>query len=737
MNWFFLGVTLLALRAFWGLGLTLLLLPVRLRRYWLVLAPLTGATLQIAVVWLASKFDLPGTERYVWFSLVIPVGLAVWGLNQHGLRQGWADIRGARKLSGCVVVMLVALAVLILPASRFGKDPTTVSLGGCDAATYAAGADAFQNFARSDRTGFLGQVGENQNLVGTGFHEMWMNYDHFGPVALLAMSASSVGKEAFKIATIEAATYWAMLLPMVFWVARRSFGMGPMAAWAATLILAVSPVAQFVVHHGLLGQILATGALLMLWWASAEMIKKMNSSQVWRYVAWATVGNALLIGSYSFFLPLAYAPLVLYAALSLGWGGRRTGGVNLTSWLRSGRQWAGMMGVSLLIAGGFFFSRVEALPHLYADLGTEMYGWPIPVFNFGGFLGSFGDHELARSSELVTWFTGILVMGALGVCLRQGILGRPWLVRAGALFFGSVVLYGSFATGWLADGTVSSYQAFKVISVSYPLVFLGLVGGFELINSRSLGWRLGGWGAMAAMLAVNGVASARMAQFISTPSLGVGPLIRSVRDIRKMEHVESINILFPEVWPRLWASALLNTKKQYFDQATYEGRPKTRLDGAWDLDYNTVMVVPSEPEALIWVNRMYHLTKHEQARKVSGLFDSRWHREEADLDHRWRWSNGIGGVNLNNHLDQAVAVKLRLRGARSLPGAVTCQLRGEEIYRGLVGSKPDVVMEVSVVLNPGPNWFEVDPLNAPLRDEGGGRVLGFALYGLDIVLPAE
>ena len=226
MNWLLLGIAILAWRTLWGLGLSCLLLPPRMRRYALVFAPLAGAALQMVMVWVGAHLDLTGTVAYGWWSCLLPLGLLCEAGRRTGLK--WIKDIPTRMLrcGGLVAVMVIALAVTILPASQFGEDPTTISLGGCDAGSYAAAAEALKHFAASDRSGFMGQVGPNLGMPEIGLHQWWMNFDHFGPAAVLAMTATFLDRDVFKILTLDAATYWAMLLPMVFWVARQCFGFG-------------------------------------------------------------------------------------------------------------------------------------------------------------------------------------------------------------------------------------------------------------------------------------------------------------------------------------------------------------------------------------------------------------------------------------------------------------------------------------------------------------------------------
>ena len=137
----------------WGVGLALLVTPARWRKFWPVWIAPCGVVLQSAVVWLGAHTLLVGTNAYGRWTELLPVSLLLFGLARRGLRQSGRDLRRFAGLGG---LMVFCLLLLTLPLARVAHDLTTVSIGSCDAADYAAGARVFQEFASNDRSGFLG-----------------------------------------------------------------------------------------------------------------------------------------------------------------------------------------------------------------------------------------------------------------------------------------------------------------------------------------------------------------------------------------------------------------------------------------------------------------------------------------------------------------------------------------------------------------------------------------------------
>ncbi len=737
MTWVGLGFAVLGLRLFWGLGLALLLLPERRRGLAWLLAPFAGAFLQMTVVWIAARVGVGSASTYAWPSTLLPVGLLIAAVRRSGWHAFGREVQALRKFWGVYAVMGLALVVLVWPASQRSVEPTTVSLGGCDAASYAGGAEALKHFRASDDLGFLGQSDIFRGLPEVGFYQWWLNFDHFGPAALLAMTASLVDRDVFKIVTIDAATYWAMMIPVFFAVARQGFGLGARAATVAIGCLAVSPISQYVVHHGMLGQLLAGGAMGLLWWASAGLLKNPRSRHAWSYASWAVVGNGVLMGSYTFFLPFVYAPICFYAGLRcLPRRGIGRSAVTAGRW-RVALGWSQWLGLAGLISAAIYFPRVASLPYVYSDLGGTAYGWAIARINVAGLFGVFADWQLTPSHSGVTWLVALGLVGAWGWCARLGDWDREWRLTMAALAVGTLLVYAGFLQGAAGDGVQRSYQAFKIFAVAAPLLFLCFGGGLRLLDSGSKAGRTVGLLLGVVLFSANGASTAQIAGRIMQSGLVVDSMLGGVRRVTAHPAVTSVNILYPAVWPRLWSSAFLLSQRQYFSEATYEGRAPTPLLGEWDLSYATIIAVSAEPADMVWLNPMHHLSRHEEAIKVTGRFDQNWYPEETVHHHRWRWNRGSGDVELTNTTDGDLDVTLELFGARAAPGPLQCRINQTVIFEGQCTDKPGLVLRQPVRLPPGVTRLMITTGTEGGFEDQAGRKLGFALYRLKVHLPSD
>ena len=202
---------------FWGAGVAMLAVPRQWRRFWPVLVIPAGLALQSAVVWAGAQAGLRGTLAYAWWSELIPSGLLAVAIRARGMRSVMTDVNrfGAvwAAVGGCLVL-------LVLPVAIASKGLTTISLGSCDAADYAAGARVLTEFARTDREGFLGLTEVVRVQSVDNFFDYWLRLNHFTPSALMALNGAVLDCAPHELATLMAAVLLAGALPVVFWISR-------------------------------------------------------------------------------------------------------------------------------------------------------------------------------------------------------------------------------------------------------------------------------------------------------------------------------------------------------------------------------------------------------------------------------------------------------------------------------------------------------------------------------------
>ncbi|MBV9126753.1 MAG: hypothetical protein JO117_01565, partial [Verrucomicrobia bacterium] len=442
IHWFLTGGALLLLICFYGLGAALLLLPARWVKFWPAFCLPAGLGLQSALVWLGAHLTTlgAGTDHYAWATLLVPAVL---------LGGAWARLGGGRKLLallargarggwpvGCLLI--VSMGAQIVP---FARQPliqprpflTSISVGSCDAADYAAGGRVFKEFRRGDPSGFVGQSATAADASAGDFFEFWLHLNHFSPSALLALNGSLLGYPPWKLASLLGVVLLVCSLPVVHWLARAGFGFRPAGAWAVTLLYVCNPIELYAVYQTALAQLIAAPAIALLTWTGWRAYRagarhdRWNAATLWQWSGLWLLSHWLLVGSYHFFLPFAYAPLLALVGMEI---------LRSKSW-RPALRWLLCLAVNLGLCALLFAERFSRLAERFSRFHATPFGWNIPALGPAGCFGLFADTGLAPVS---TWLPLTLAFACLLTLLwtlvkpsrgsRQRALAAAWLLPA-------------------------------------------------------------------------------------------------------------------------------------------------------------------------------------------------------------------------------------------------------------------------------------------------------------------
>ncbi len=623
----------------WGAGAALLLAPRPWRRFWPVLVFPAGFALISAIVWFGALAGLRGTDTYARALAGAPfalLGLAVW---RHGPRATWIDLSRFGLIWAATGGIL---AVLVLPLAVASPALTTVSLGSCDAADYAAGARVLQEFARSDREGFLGLAEVVRVHSVDNFFDYWLRLNHFTPSALLAFHASVLGLAPHELTSILVAVILAGAIPPAFWVARAVTGYSGGVSLILAVLFGLSPILWYAVAHVAPGQLLAAQAVALLNWAGIALWR---GRLTWRrgrqFAGVLALGYWLVLGSYNFFLLACLIPAAIYA-----------GGLALweRAWRRFAR-WSAILALPLAGVALLFFGRVAGLAERLTLLQTYDFGWRIPALTAEGWLGMVQGPDLAPWSAFgLRWLLSAAVIGLLvWAWLRAAQQRHRQLWVALALSLPVLAGYLFLQARGARLGTNASYDAYKLFAVFYPVLLPSLCWWVTLRRSR----RLHEWalvvGALAVVTAANLAGAALFAWHLSRPPLRVTPELAALHRIESMPDVPSVNLLIPDMWSRLWANAFLLRRAQYFETHTYEGRLNTPLGGAWDLTGGLVAArVNGEGQRDLSPRFSLVATRdprHLRARATEGWYDP---EQPPDAPDAWQWTGRNAVVEIEN-----------------------------------------------------------------------------------------
>jgi hypothetical protein len=714
---------------FWGAGAAMVAVPNAWRRFWPVLIVPAGLAVQSAVVWAGAHAGLRGTQSYAWWSELIPAALLVFGIRMRGMKAAITDLS---RFGVVWATMGGCLLLLVLPVAIASRSLTTLSLGSCDAADYAAGARVLLEFARGDRTGFLGLT-EVVRVHGIdNFFDYWLRLNHFTPSAIMALNGAILGCAPHEIGTLMTATLLAGALPVVFWVSRAVIGYAGGVSVIVTGLFGISPITWYAVAHVSPGQLLAAQAVSLLTWAGVALWR---TRLTWRrglcFGGVLGIGFWLILGSYNFWLLVCLVPAISYA-----------GGLALyrREWVRFGR-WLVIMFAPLLACMIVFFGRVAELPERFALLRAYDFGWPVPGLTAEGWLGMVQGGDLSAWNFLgLRWVLTLAEVGLVAWAFLRAAQQRHrsvWLVVALAL----PILIGYL---WLEAraarlGTNASYDAYKLFAVFYPILLPIFCWWVTLRRSRKLHEWLFVLGVAAVVVGFNLVGCGMFIWKMSRPPLLVDGELRQLRKIEAMADVKSVNMLVPDMWSRLWANAFLLRKEQYFLTHTYEGRLNTALRGEWDLE-GGVFSVQLPGDARREITRRFALVDTRHPAFVRMSLGEGWHPEEFDprSGERWRWTKGQAAIHVENPHRYPLRASCGIDGwsatprplALIPPGAAAAPPRN-------VSTQRDTIEFPTVTFPPGRSTLLLASPVAPTVVSGDPRPLGVSVFRFHVAPSAR
>ena len=482
---------------FWGAGLAMLSMPRPWARFWPILAPAAGAALQSLVVWVGAYANLSGTDRYAWPAEAIPLVLLGVGLRRRaragiGRRLG-AAARDLARFGAVWAALAATLAALVWPLTRAASGLTTVSLGSCDAADYAAGARVLKEFARSDRGGFLGLTEVVRVMSVDNFFDFWLRLNHFTPSALIAFNGTIFHCAPYEIADLLAMGLLAATVPVVFWVARALLRYPAGASVAIAALFGLNPLTWYAVAHVAMGQLLAAPAIALLTWGGVAMwrlgaprptVRRSLGAGGLPFLPILAIAYALLLGSYNFIVIVCFVPAAAYAAVEAA---RRDELGRLAAWF-------GWMALPFAVAGAVFWTRLAGLAERFRLFRAYDFGWIIPGLTPEGWLGIVRGPGLDPLPSPWRLMLAAAVILALALALWTGFARRGTRRQSELSVCLSVPVllgYGYLLARGARLGTNASYDGYKLFSVFYPL----LLPVFCLWVQ--LGWRGPRWARLA------------------------------------------------------------------------------------------------------------------------------------------------------------------------------------------------------------------------------------------------
>lgn len=713
------GIVLHAL--FWGAGLAWLVVPRPWRRWWWVFAPALGLALQSAVVWVGAHSTLGGTRSYAWLAELVPAALLGVALVRGGPAGLFRGLRRPGATVGLALAMAVAGWFLLSPMARASRGLTTTSLGSTDQANLAAGARVLQEFARGERTGFLGQPEVTEVHGVKSFHAYWLKLGSFMPAAVIAHNGVLFGVEPRRMVSVMGVALALVQLPLAFFLARAVAGVRGILAAGLAGVLGLSPLLAYAVHHGGLGTLGAAGGILLVTLALAGAGRAAFAERsAWRWLLLLLAGLWLTAGSDGRFLLWSVVPTGLWLVVEAV---RRA---NLRAVARVGL--VTIVAAELLAV--FFWDRIDGVILRRGAREAMAAGWPMPGLTPEAWLG------FVSAPALEPWSRG--ARQAWGV-----LLGLGWLAgmaatrrRQPAAAWAAVSFVLMIVVGWRLGaapdgGPLARFEGWRFATAFLPLFLGGAFAAAAGLRRKSPARHVATAGVLA-LLMVNLLAADGFRRRMGNPPLRVDRSLVELGQLEAEGRVGSVNLRIEDPWARMWANAFLLRKPQYFAVHRYEARRATPLEGEWDLTDSLLWVRPAAPEDFVALNRRFHAVRVEAPDRLWAAFGpAGWYQEERGGDQVWRWSDGSAAIELHNprFRPQAARLELQVRAAR--PSTLRLELDGRELVaRSLADGVEAIQVDLEVPAGSSQLVLRID--QPPISPPGDSRLLAVALYEFEL-----
>jgi len=711
---------------FWGAGLAMLAMPRGFKSFWFLFAPAAGIFLQSLVVWIGAYAGLKGTHVYAWPSEIIALGLLWFGLKEKEVN----FLKDIKRFSAVVGVIVVALFFIVRPITQAASGLTTISLGSCDAADYAGGARALMEFARSDRSGFLGLTDVVRVMSVDNFSDYFLKLNHFTPSALIAFNGTIFHCAPYELISLFTAVSLVLVASVVFWCARSLFKLGVLPSLIVTAIYCFSPAVLYAVYHVAIGQLFAALAIAWVTWAGVFLWKyKRLTRNYSRYLPLLVIAYGIILGSYNFIIIVTLASCSGYVLLELFIDGN----------YKPVFKWLGILGLPCFIAGVIFWDRVVGLIERFILFRTFDEGWKIPAFTPEGWFGIVQGPSLLGYAFNVRLAVSIILISILFVGLvRQFAITKHYVLLSVGFIFPIVIGYVYLIVRGMQLGTNASYDGYKLFSVFYPVILPALVTWIprrfirlNLINFASVGILL-------LILGANILGARGFFNSARNAPLVVGRDLIGLQNLEKHPEITSVNMRIPDMWSRLWANAFLLKVPQYFLTHTYEARLNTPLKGEWDL-YGGIFHILLPDKGSVRFNAHYSAVKVSDPYRIGLESAKGWYDIErlSRSTDTWCWASLQSSIVLTNNHTHPLSVRLTIEADSLIDQVIYLSCNGVRVSTFTVTPKRAISKGDEFLLPSGTTEIAFVAQKTPPRaSPTDSRELAFRVYDVDIhVLP--
>ncbi len=561
-------ITAMVLVTSFGLGLGTARLMIRDRSRALIFAPWIGIA-QTGILLIFSAFLGFTVREMLWLPLAAGAVPLVISFRERHARSPISDSISRPTLVMLALGVFCTAWIAALPAVTREGEVSSFTIGNQDLFDYSLTAEVLKDRdVRPFIKPFGGQPENPDASIGERVAAWQIPSTRWIPVFYLSYLSAALRLDSSVLFSILICAAYALFLPLLWLLARDAFeieGWG----WIGFALALVNPHMLYVLYHGFLPQILATGFLIGFYLALRDFAESGGAR------------GAALAGLFAAGVLAAYLELFVFAGLTAG---------AYFVYLAAARK----------ITVRQMFLRGGALGGICAALAPYQTYMLIPIILFHSDWAG-GGWNLSRNYYLFATQIGLFRYDA------QWIIPYPLLEKAGGVILLAGLAYGLYASKrrallaaiaapFLISGFSSyahnwNYRYFKNMTYIYfwaPLMLGWLVTYLRAKGKTSVLFRRLGAAAAAATLVITLYAGSNSALRLRGSVLGAARVPQDEADLNAINQDPTVRTFYvrsEHPWETLWLAYRLRDKNLLFD--TYHPYlrndlkdPKTPWNGA-------------------------------------------------------------------------------------------------------------------------------------------------------------
>lgn len=618
---------------FFGIGLSIYLIPVEWRKYYLWLSPWCSIIFLILTLSVLALLGITVKNSSYIIAGVLSI-LTVYSLFKNKLSLNLRE--------DSIVVFIVILSVLVnlISLLKYEKLLTTVSLGNYDAVNYAFTSDLIK-----ENIMYTKQLVEISS-AGDMFHNIF----RWGPPLISGFFSALLNLRGYQITYIMQVVLFTLSLPLINIIYKLLFKPSFFGTVFVLIISAFNVNLLYILYHNFYGQVLFWGLELIiiifyLFYLNANRKKKFNEN---RYILIIGSALAVLFMSYGEGVIFVVLPIISYTFLKLIFSSDKSGLFFLTK--------------TFLII--FLISSINIVQttfnifdrFTYKPKGDEVIGWEpfrsvLPYPNPYEILGFYSVH----SFDPLPAFLAVLISTIVVAVIIYGLFKIK-----NRFFIANFLFLYIFLYYWSGIQRHNYFDYYKVVTYTLFLflilftiavcsllrkhkiilfIILTILIGFELRSARLL--------------------NKKMNQYRVSADSALISLTELNKEYSTEERIYSPSLLVDEVnsWESLWREYFLYPKV-----ISYSAPDSDKLKDR-KLSDNSLILIPKtsrfiSPKVLLnkieWENKFYTLGRlcHSDQclvnsdKQLSTILISKNSYEDTLLTSGWstnepdaRWSN--------------------------------------------------------------------------------------------------